>query len=50
MANTETFYWAIIEDGGVSDRYATREEAEDALSSYSAGAVVEYQPDTYFEG
>lgn len=43
MSTKESFPWIIAEDGGVSDRYATREEAESVLSDYSAGATVQYQ-------
>jgi hypothetical protein len=28
---SDYFPWCVVEDGGVSDRYATRAEAEDAI-------------------
>jgi hypothetical protein len=44
--------WAVCHDGGVTDRFATREEAEAALTEggYPEGGTVEYVSDPNPEG
>lgn len=44
----EEYSWVIIEDGGVTDRFATLEEANlnIATGGYGKDAYAEYQPES----
>lgn len=49
-ATATAYDWAIVENDGISDRFATRDEAVAELSDYGPGATVEWAPESDFPG